>query len=96
MDFNLGMVKTRPTKTQHMIYILVFFRVTIDFDFWGQQTHIYLNVSSVRGISKMVCPKKQDFCPRINMVKGNFDTNYFELLIILNRLQKSEFLKLIV
>jgi hypothetical protein len=31
----------------------------------------------------MVCPKKQDFCPRINMLKGNFDTNYFELLMIL-------------
>ena len=43
MDFNLGMVKIRPTKTQHMIYILVFFRVTIDFDFLGQHTHIYLS-----------------------------------------------------
>ena len=30
------------------------------------------------------------------MLKGNFDTNYFELLIILSSLQKAEFLKLIV
>ena len=35
-------------------------------------------------------------CPRINMIKGNFDTNYFKLLMILSSLQKSEFLKLIV
>ena len=28
----------------------------------------------------MVVPKKQAFCPRINMFKGNFDTNYFEPL----------------
>ena len=34
------------------------------------------------GISKMVDPKKQAFCPRINMLKGNFDTNYFEPLMI--------------
>ena len=27
------------------------------------------------GISKMVGPKKQAFCPRINMLKGNFDTD---------------------
>ena len=26
--------------------------------------------------------KKQAFCPRINMFKGNFDTNYFEPLMI--------------
>ena len=32
----------------------------------------------------MVGPKKQAFCPRINMLKGNFDTNYFELLMILS------------
>ena len=25
----------------------------------------------------MAGPKKQDFCPRINMLQGNFDTNYF-------------------
>jgi hypothetical protein len=31
-----------------------------------------------------VGPKKQAFCPRINMLKGNFDTNYFELLMILS------------
>ena len=30
----------------------------------------------------MVGPKKQAFCPRINILKGNFDTNYFELLMI--------------
>ena len=30
----------------------------------------------------MVGPKKQAFCPRINMLKGNFDTNYFELGVI--------------
>ena len=29
----------------------------------------------------MVGPKKQAFCPRINMLKGNFDTNYFEPLM---------------
>ena len=34
------------------------------------------------GISKMVGPKKQGFCPKINMLKGNFDTNYFEPLMI--------------
>ena len=28
----------------------------------------------------MVGPKKQAFCPKINMLKGNFDTNYFEPL----------------
>ena len=34
------------------------------------------------GISNMVVPKKQDFCPRyfVDMLKGNFDTNYSELL----------------
>ena len=32
----------------------------------------------------MVGPKKQAFCPRINMLKDNFDTNYFELLMILS------------
>jgi hypothetical protein len=26
----------------------------------------------------MVGPKKQAFWPKINMLKGNFDTNYFE------------------
>jgi hypothetical protein len=36
------------------------------------------------GISKMVGPKKQGFCPKINMLKGNFDTNYFEPLMILS------------
>jgi hypothetical protein len=30
----------------------------------------------------MVDPKKQAFCPKINMLKGNFDTNYFEPLMI--------------
>ena len=49
-----------------------------------------------RGILKMVGPKKQAFCPRINMLKGNFDTNYFEPLMIFSSLQKTEFLKLIV
>ena len=44
----------------------------------------------------MVGPKKQAFCPRINMLKGNFDTNYFEPLMIFSSFQKSEFLKLIV
>ena len=34
------------------------------------------------GNSKMVGPKKQAFCPRINILKGNFDTNYFEPLMI--------------
>jgi hypothetical protein len=24
----------------------------------------------------MVGPKKQAFCPKINMLKGNFDTNF--------------------
>ena len=28
----------------------------------------------------MVGPNKQAFCPKINMLKGNFDTNYFEPL----------------
>ena len=41
-------------------------------------------------------PKKQDFCTKINMLKGNFDTNYFEPLMIFSRQQKSEFLKLII
>ena len=40
---------------------------------------INLNVSSVM---EWVGPKKQAFCPRINMLKGNFDTNYFEPLMI--------------
>ena len=35
------------------------------------------------GISKMVGLKKQAFCPRINMLKGNFHTNYFEPLYFL-------------
>ena len=47
------------------------------------------------GISKLVGPKKQAFCPRINMLKGNLDNNYFELFMILSSWQKSEFLKLI-
>ena len=34
------------------------------------------------GISKMVGPKKQAFCPRINILKRNFDTKYFEPLMI--------------
>jgi hypothetical protein len=42
----------------------------------------------------MVGPKKQDFCQKINMLKGNFDTNYFEPLMIFSSWQKSEFLKL--
>ena len=37
------------------------------------------------GISKMVGPKKQAFYPRINMLKGNFDNNYFEPLMIFSR-----------
>ena len=44
----------------------------------------------------MVGPKKQAFCPKINMLKGNFDTNYFEPLMIFSSFQKSEFLKLIM
>ena len=36
------------------------------------------------GVSKMVGPKKQGFCLKINMLKGNFDTNYFEPLMILS------------
>ena len=32
------------------------------------------------GIAKIVGPKKQAFCPKINMLKENFDTNYFEPL----------------
>ena len=45
---------------------------------------LYNSVTCVGcGISKMVRPKNQAFCPRINMLKGNFDTNYFELLMIL-------------
>ena len=40
----------------------------------------------------MVGPKKQGFCPKINMLKGNFDTNYSEPLMILSSWQKSEFL----
>ena len=31
----------------------------------------------------MVGPKKQAFCSKINMLKGNFDTNYFDPLMIL-------------
>ena len=46
--------------------------------------NVYRKYQSSCGISKMVGPKKQDFCPRINMLKGNFDTNYFELLMILS------------
>ena len=34
------------------------------------------------GISKMVDPKKQIFCPKIIMLNGNFYTNYFEPLMI--------------
>ena len=52
-------------------------------------------IISVR-LWKMVGPIKQAFCPKINMLKGNFDTNYFEPLMIFSRKQKSEFLKLIV
>ena len=37
------------------------------------------------GIAKIVGPKKQAFCPKINMLKGNFDTNYFEPLMIFSR-----------
>ena len=40
---------------------------------------VHINISSVVEISKMVGPKKQAFCPRINMVKGNFDTVNFQL-----------------
>ena len=36
-----------------------------------------------RGILKIVGPKKQAFCPKINMLKGNFDPNYFEPLMTL-------------
>ena len=36
------------------------------------------------GISKMVVSKKQAYSSRIYMLKGNFDTNYFELLMILS------------
>ena len=32
------------------------------------------------GISKMVGPKKQAFCPRINMPKGNSDTYQSQIL----------------
>ena len=38
---------------------------------------VHINISSVVEISKMVGPKKQAFCSRINMVKGNFDTVNF-------------------
>ena len=48
------------------------------------------------GILKIVGPKQQNFCPKINMLKVNFDTNYFEPLMILSSQQKLEFLKLIV
>ena len=30
----------------------------------------------------MVGPKKQAFCPRINMLKGNFDTNYLDAIAL--------------
>ena len=33
----------------------------------------------------MVGPKKQAFCPRINMLKGNFDIDKLEPLMIFSR-----------
>ena len=38
----------------------------------------------------MVGPKKQAFCPRINILKGNFDTNYFEPLRLEKLLHTSD------
>ena len=42
-----------------------------------------INVSSVVWILKMVGPKMQDFCPKINMLKGFFlKQSYYELLFV--------------
>ena len=48
----------------------------------GRSENLRVQYQFGRGISKMVGPKKQGFCPKINMVKGKFDTNYFEPLMI--------------
>ena len=43
---------------------------------------MYGNISSVVEFKKMVVPQKQGLCPKIIMVKGKLDTNYFEPLMI--------------
>ena len=43
---------------------------------------IYIIYQFGCGISKMVGPKNQAFCPRISMLKRSFDTNYIEPLMI--------------
>ena len=47
---------------------------------WGYALYCLHSCQFGCGILKMVGPKMQDFCPRINMLKGNFDTNYLEPL----------------
>ena len=56
--------------------------------FWSYQLNS--NCQFGCGISKMVGPKKQAFCPRINILKGNFDTNYFEPLRLEKLLHTSD------
>ena len=40
------------------------------------------------GILKMVGPKMQDFCPRINMLKGNFYKTILQLIMVRQKVPK--------
>ena len=50
-----------------------------------------LNVSSVVEFLKMVGPKKQDFCPRNNMLKGNFFKTILLWIMVCQKVPKSYF-----
>ena len=41
------------------------------------------------GILKMVCPKMQDFCPRINMLKGNCLKTILQWIMVCQKVLKS-------
>ena len=45
-----------------------------------QGTKIVLSGEYQYGILKMVGPKKQDFWPKINLLKGNYCILYFEFV----------------
>ena len=59
----------------------------LEFDvagYGGLKTHMYKGQFGC-GILKIVGPKMQDFCPRINMLKGNFFLNNLTGCLALKR-----------
>ena len=53
--------------------------------------YLHINVSLVCGILKMVGPKIQKFCPRINMLKENCFKTFLQWIMVCQKVPKSYF-----